>query len=466
MSNFILWNNSVNLKGAEGTFVRAVGPYQSSYWLQRFGYTSKVLDFTSMMLTEDLVKCTEKFIDDTTKAIVVFSTFPFFWPAINPYEPKWVVKAREILESKYPNIKWILTGTGVGRVTKFKLNWHKILVNTEDNLVSFLDQNFNSGRKKFHISKYHGFIPEENHVISSEVLLTELARGCQYTCKFCAYPDLGKKKNTYLRDFAHVKDEFIWNYEKFGVTRYAFCDSTFNESEEKLEELAKIVSDLPFKLEYIAYTRLDLIGTKPGQAELLRDTGMKSTFFGIESFHPEATRAVGKTWNSVHGKEWLLKLKNDIWKDDVNFHLSFIMGLPGEKRADIDETVKWCQTNKMPSFDMRALELDVSLHPKFMSVFEREYNKYGYQFPYPDHPTHWVNDIWHYQAVKRVRNNLIDDINSNNVMTMWKLSTFAGLGYTFDELLWQKQRDYTNELYYEKANVLLNNYIKKVLEDE
>ena len=467
MSDVIFWNNSVNIKDtSQGFYARSCNPYQASHWVTKFGFTSQVIDFTNMMTTEQLVACTEKFITEKTKAIVVFSTFPFFWPETKPYEGKWLQLARPIIEKKYPKIKWVLTGSGVATVARGRnllFAWNKILLNIEDNLVNLLQGNVKSKNEKFHISKLDLLLPENSYILPQEVLMTELARGCQYSCKFCSYPNLGKKKNTYLRNFEHVRNEFMYNYEKFGVTRYAFCDSTFNESEEKLEEFAKVVKSLPFKLEYIAYIRLDLVASKPGQAELLKETGLKSAFFGIESFNKEAAQCVGKTWNALYGKEWLLKLKNEIWKKDINFHLSFIMGLPGESKQSSDATMNWCKENDIPSFDMRPLILDSSLPVTLISEFEREPSKYGYSFPNINNPKFWVNQHWNQAGVESYATLIGKEINDNNRLTMWNLSTVASLGYSFDEIMWTKQKDCEFHKYTEKTASLVQQYVNKLL---
>lgn len=467
MSDVIFWNNSVNIKDTRyGFYARSCNPYHAAYWVTKFNFTSQVIDFTNIMTTEQLVACTEKFIDSNTKAIVVFSTFPFFWPETKPYEPEWLRKVRPIIEKKYPLIKWVLTGSGVATVARGRnliFNWNKILLNIEDNIVNLLQENKKQRNQKFHISKLDMLMPENSYILPHEVIMTELARGCQYSCKFCSYPNLGKKKNTYLRNFEHVRNEFMWNYEKFGVTRYAFCDSTFNESEEKLEEFSKVVKSLPFKLEYIAYIRLDLVASKPGQAELLKDTGLKSAFFGIESFNKEAAQCVGKTWNALYGKEWLLKLKNEIWKKEVNFHLSFIMGLPGESKLSCDDTVNWCKQNDIPSFDMRPLILDSSLPVTLISEFEREPHKYGYTFPKLNDPKFWVNEHWNQIGVEHYATQIGKEINDNNRLTMWNLSTVASLGYSFDEVMWMKQKECAFDEYPKKVSIFVDEYVKKLL---
>ena len=58
---------------------------------------------------------------------------------------------REIKYSKYPKIKWVFTGSGVATVARGRglvFNWHKILLNIEDNIVNLLSDN-KEKREKF-----------------------------------------------------------------------------------------------------------------------------------------------------------------------------------------------------------------------------------------------------------------------------------------------------------------------------
>ena len=164
-------------------------------------------------------------------------------------------------------------------------------------------------RPNFDISKLENCFYDDLCIQETEVLPIELSRGCQFKCRFCRYPLLGKKKNTYIRDYDLIEKEFLENYYRYGITKYFFLDDTVNESDEKVEKLAEIVQRLPFKLNWFGYNRVDLIGVKPHSIELLKLSGLKSSFFGIESFHLKASKVVGKGWNGAKGKEFLLELR-------------------------------------------------------------------------------------------------------------------------------------------------------------
>ena len=287
MANLILWNclnEDINAS-------RPLGAHQISSWLRNHGYTVKVIDFCHALSTDTLVSLTEMHIDSETVGVGVSTTF---WNDIrnvnrmdkdfkkqssaNYFEPNWVISARENIEKKY-QLNWLLGG---GSVTYNQLGylstrfeWVKFYNHAEDELLKYMDEKSNKTitRKNFDIKTQTNCFYDDLGLASSETLPIELGRGCQFKCRFCSYPLIGKEKGTYIRDLKHVEEEFIINYEKYGITKYAVMDDTANESTEKIEELANIVQRLPFQLSWVGYNRLDLIGTQKHTIDLLKASG-------------------------------------------------------------------------------------------------------------------------------------------------------------------------------------------------
>ena len=262
MTQFILWNSycgSDNRGGlsrdllkkddwniADFSTVRPLGAHQISSWLRQHGYTVVVIDFSDKMSTDDLVEITKKYVDTDTIAIGVSTTF---WPGNT--EPLWVIEARVIIEITYPHLKWLLGGS---RETDAKrLRWIEFSSYAEDTLLSFLNEN--SDHTKFDIKTSVMHYTDTDFIQPHEVLSFELGRGCQFKCKFCRFPLIGKKPGTYIKNMHLIRDQLIEIYERFGVTRYNFIDDTVNEDEEKIENLARLVQSLPFKLEWIEIGR-------------------------------------------------------------------------------------------------------------------------------------------------------------------------------------------------------------------
>ena len=430
MANIILWN-SFNINHSP---MRTMSCYQLASWLRQHGYTAVVIDFCHLMGADRLAEVTEKYIGSDTLAVGVSTNF---WNSNVDYgmtasEPLWVQLAREIVERRNPFVKWILGGNFVYS-PNIKMSWRIFKWHAEDELLKWMDENSSKLKRRelFDITTSTQYFHSTDFIQPNEVLPIELGRGCQFKCKFCSYPLIGKKKGTYLRQFDHIRESFIRNYNEWGTTKYYFLDDTVNESDEKVQALAEIVQALPFELKWVGYNRLDLIGSKPETIKWLKDSGLKSPFFGIESFHPGASKIVGKGWIGKHGKDFLLRLKEE-WGKDVNWHLSFIAGLPGETREDLQSTLQYCIENDMHDWYFHPLTINRNPDKMWKSEFALNYKDYGYSFTEEHNNFEWKNDYWTYRDV----HTYVDELNlaSKNYVkySCWFLSALTSLGHSYD----------------------------------
>jgi len=456
MANLILWN-CLNDKRFP---VRTLSCYQLASWLRQHGYTVKVIDFCHLMSTDDLVAITEKHIGTDTLAIGVSSTFwsdVFKW---NTGEPEWILSARARLENK--NLYWLVGGSQA-QSENFKNVWVRFSGNAEDELLKWMDNNSSKLRFRnlFDIKSATTIFSADDYIRPSEVLPIEMGRGCQFKCRFCSYPLVGKKKGTYMKDFSLIREEFIRNYNEFGTTKYYVLDDTANESEEKVNALADIVQSLPFELSWTGYNRLDLIWSRPNTIQTLKDSGLKSSFFGIESFHPEASMAIGKGWNGKHGKEFLLELK-DKWKTDVTWGLSFIVGLPGELAEHIEETDDWCAKNGMYHWNFYPLSINKFSGKVWKSEFELEHEKYGYTFP-GEQNVSWVSDNWTFGKAVLYTQELNKRHYDKAHLVSWPLFELSSLGYSINELMDKKLVQHPWKRYTAETSNFINEYTQHQL---
>jgi radical SAM superfamily enzyme YgiQ (UPF0313 family) len=475
MAQIIIWNSfnePVNV-------TRPVGPHILAHWLRQHGFTAKVIDFCHAIPTKKLIEITEKHIGKDTIAIGVSSTFwkptaysnrqhkdYYTLDTDQYYEPKWVQSARFIMQIKNPKLDWLLGGhSGVGHMGKEnRFKWKKFSSFAEDSLLKYMNEKTNNtpAGVLFDIKDLTACFYHDASIQPGESLPIELARGCQFRCKFCSYPLVGKKADTYLRDASHVEDELLRNYEMFGTTRYQIMDDTVNESSSKIQRLAELAERLPFKFEWLGYNRLDVIGVNKHTIELLKLSGLKSTYFGIESFHPEASSCLGKGWNGKYGKDFLLELK-DTWKNDISITCSFIAGLPHETEQSLLDTQEWLIENKVAD-NWFFLQLFLNKNGQG-TEFEKNASEYGITFPKDNDLDYWEHSTYNFNEAIDISQKLnYDERRLDMVKPMtWYIPNYANLGYDYDEVRNTKVVDLDWKSMSAKHTKFISNYINDQL---
>lgn len=220
-------------------------------------------------------------------------------------------------------------------------------------------------------------------ILPNDVLPIEVSRGCIFKCKFCTYNLKGKKKGDWVKHTNILRDEFNRNYELYGITDYVFADDTYNDSVDKIKILYdEVFSKLPFKVDFTSYLRLDLMMRFPESAAILRDSGLKSAMFGIETLNLQSAKAIGKGMNPYEQLDYVRQLKENEFSDIIA-HSGMIAGLPFDTEQTLLEMEEFLfsDKNKLDYFLMSPLGIhpvDTNKQIVEHSEFDLEYKKYGY----------------------------------------------------------------------------------------
>lgn len=415
-------------------YTRSIGPYQLKHWISHFGFKGQVIDYCQLMSPREIINATSQFIDKDTLAIGVSSTF---WDGLPvPKIPTNLRIALLHLKSRYPHVKFIAGGARTPVVNDFD---YVFSGDAEDSLVVWLQEQAGKKgmslfNKKFDITTLAHRFDDHDAIMQDEVLPIELGRGCIFKCKFCAHKNLGKPKHTYQRDFKLFTDELQWNKDKWNVSNYLFLDDTVNEDVDKLTNFSHIKDILGFSINWVGYLRADLVWAKPESAELLLESGLKSCFFGIETFHPAAGRSIDKGWAAKHGKDYIPKLYNEIWDKKVNIHCNFIVGLPFEDRNSINSTVEWCRSNNVGHHRFVPLTLYLEKHDNSVqSEFTKNYAKYGY-FNVDESTGYWENDHMNSYEAAELCNNINPVLMETNKTSCWNAFSALNLGINYNDI--------------------------------
>lgn len=392
-------------------YTRNAGTYRIATELRKNGFTVQVIDFFGFMTKQDFEKIANKFVGNSTLIIGFSSTFlsrtsdEIFNESLtadvmiykrNNLKPENIDKQIKIDYSFSDDIMQEIIAIFKDRCSKLKVVYGGakaknltarfvdcfIIDFAEENLLMYLNQlaldrlsgtsiadnitllKFSKDDDTFNFKDSEIVWDKSDLVFSDEVLPIELSRGCIFKCKFCNYIMIGRKGNDHVKSIDVLKEELVRNYEMFGTTKYIFCDDTFNDSTEKLEQIARMIQNLPFELSAAAYIRPELIHRFPAQLQLLRDIGLRFAKFGIESLNNETRKFIGKGVAFERMIDILGEIKN-AWGDNVITSGSFIFGLPKETKDSLAFQSNWLE------HDCLDVLHGVSLFPLFIN-FNRD----------------------------------------------------------------------------------------------
>jgi hypothetical protein len=439
------------------TPLREMGPYQIASHLRRHNYSCQVISFLPSFAVTELEQLFHDFIGNNT-VIGLSYTFP------DDHQRDFIRPLIEYIRKHWPNNKIVIGGNSVFN-TGIAFDAY-FTGYSEQAFVEWLDQHQGKTTKrlypttmcgqhidgeqslqKFDIETMQHQWHANDCVVPGEALPIEISRGCIFSCKFCTYRHIGKKKFDYLRDPENIYQEMVDNYERYGVTRYNFLDDTFNDSTYKLERLAEVFKKLPFKLEFWTYLRLDLLHRFPEQIPLLRDMGLRDAFFGIESLNYESAKAIGKGLHPDRVKETLHDLYHTHWPD-VKITCSMIVGLPYETETSVMESMEWYK--QYPKIYVGPHSLSLIHDIDAMSSLSKEPEKFGYTFVEESQASFkgaaickngWTNNagLTQQRAIELNKMLRFKDRSSRYVPGpyAWKLQQYA-MGQDLEDMPWPK----------------------------
>lgn len=465
---------------------RSIGPYLLKHYLKKRGYSSQVIDYCQDFEPSELLSYIERFITSETICLAVSSTFWYdetqYYYTYDAGIPFNIYDCLKLFKEKYPNIKVLLGGAHSSYIKKRIEPVDAVFIGeSEDTLPEVLDYwhkgteqpphvinpitkkiTYKDPIRKTHNIEHCDFQWEDNDcVIWGETLPLETSRGCIFKCRFCAYPHLGKSKFDYLKSNDRIKEHLINNKERYGVTRYIMLDDTFNDSEFKIDGFLDMLRTLDFTIEYSAYIRADLVQRYAGSAEKLFETGLRGAFFGLESIHPLASQIVGKGWSGRDGKTFIPKLVNDIWNKKVNTMSGLIVGLPGETREDLIQTLKWVNENNL-NVIFFPLQVTNNLGDRpFLSEFERDAEKFNFKF---DKDGKWYNETWSRQTAMEFAD-ILNNKRKNVPVTSFNFSAIKSLGFADTELHNRPRLDVVerNTVFFERKKKFIEEYKRKLM---
>lgn len=400
------------ITGSPHAETKAIGAYQVANVLRQNGYSVQVIDCYPEAIRDNFpffLKTLDKFLSKDTLWVGFSTTFLYYDGKRALLDLQKDINRTLLSEEKYKELRDLISSRNPkcclvagGAKSKYsKPNEFDVYISGYADISAVQFTRFCEGKALYfpHTRNEDGSITVDSDtkastfnftgstfrwhdndiVVPGSSLPIELSRGCIFKCAFCAFPLNGKKKLDYIKDPAILVDHLQENYERFGSKDYIFSDDTYNDSMWKMEMLFnKVFSKLKFKISFGTYLRLDLIHAFPDSIALLRESGLKSTFFGIESLHHKSNKAVGKGLAPEKVISTLHKVRAE-WPD-VMMQGGFIVGLPYESETSAREWLDIITQKDFPldGMHMKQLLINNPMSP-WQNLISEDPKKFGFE---------------------------------------------------------------------------------------
>jgi hopanoid biosynthesis associated radical SAM protein HpnJ len=158
-------------------------------------------------------------------------------------------------------------------------------------------------------------------------------RGCKSRCTFCLWPQTigGHKYRT--RSVDNVIEEIRWAQQAFPqVKEFFFDDDTFTDDLPRAQEIAKGLGKLG-----VTWSCNAKANVPRDTLKVLRDNGLRLLLVGYESGNQQILFNIKKGMRV----EFARRFTKDCHDLGIAIHGTFILGLPGETKETIEETIRF-----------------------------------------------------------------------------------------------------------------------------
>jgi hopanoid biosynthesis associated radical SAM protein HpnJ len=162
-------------------------------------------------------------------------------------------------------------------------------------------------------------------------------RGCPALCTFCLWPQTFDGHPWRQRSVRDVADEVAWALEAFkpqGLQEIFFDDDTFTYNPHRMIEMSQAFKPLKFTWSSTSRAHLDYETLRA-----MRDAGCRLFIVGFESGNEGVLKNIKKGITAARGKQFV----KDCKRAGIKVHADFIIGLPGETRETIKETIRYAK---------------------------------------------------------------------------------------------------------------------------
>ena len=158
-------------------------------------------------------------------------------------------------------------------------------------------------------------------------------RGCRSKCTFCLWPQTVGGQRYRTRSVGHVAEEMALAQRLFPqVKEFFFDDDTFTDDLPRAEAIARALGRLGITWSVNAKANVPYPTLK-----ILKDNGLRLLLVGYESGNQRILNNIKKGVRLDVAR----RFTRDCKAQGIAIHGTFILGLPGETRETIQETIRF-----------------------------------------------------------------------------------------------------------------------------
>ena len=160
-------------------------------------------------------------------------------------------------------------------------------------------------------------------------------RGCPSRCTFCLWPQTFSGHTYRTRSVENTMEELTWLVKNFpDVKEVFFDDDTFTANLPRARELAKRIKSLNITWSCNSRANVDYETLK-----IMKDSGLRLLLVGYESGNNKILHNIKKGVTVEQAKRFTKNCK----EIGITIHGTFIVGLPGETRETIQDSIKFAR---------------------------------------------------------------------------------------------------------------------------
>ena len=158
-------------------------------------------------------------------------------------------------------------------------------------------------------------------------------RGCKSRCTFCLWPQTVGGHRYRTRSVGHVIEEIAWAKAAFPqVKEFFFDDDTFTDDAPRAEAIARELGRLG-----VTWSCNAKANVSRSTLKVLKDGGLRLLLVGYESGNQQILHNIKKGMRVDVAR----RFTKDCHDLGIAIHGTFILGLPGETKATIEETIRF-----------------------------------------------------------------------------------------------------------------------------